>query len=313
MFSGFVPRAPQPLTWAVAPIAQRSAGEAGFPKLATHFKVESVRSYRVSSPQGTELVAVQATFRDRSQAARTAILSMAPQATFQSNTSDLGFEADPRYEIWRDAAAEMKKRVESRALVVSWWDNAQRIHLLTGLDTWVTSPARKGFPNRDEERVWSTLGGTFSENEARLETLAKSLTQDAASAVRTLKATLPPSTPIYFVVTTDDLARLNEMHSLGGAALTLESRIFPVASDVHGAIRGVKQWIDELGGGGYMLQPTNEVAIRAWSARESRSSEALLIRLLPFSDSIARPLPEFRMVYQSGWAGYLTVYQWHPN
>lgn len=295
--------------WSLAKETELSPGSPGFPAIPSHFPIELLRTYRIMPPSREAIYAQVAVFRDGNNRAETALLSMQPTPPPGQTGRE---ETDRRYSIWTEAARAIQKHAEPNALIIAWWDNAERVRLFTGLESWLHQPAAAGFPDAGERAVWEVLGGGFAKDEKRSRILAQGFTLDAPSALEMFKTHLPADRPVYFLVTVDDLARLHEMEALGGKRLALESAVFPTSGDIHGVVSRVKQWVAEQGGQGYLVQPLSPGRARAWTSPAHKDREALLVRLLPFSDSLARPLDSFQLVYQSSWGAYLSIYRWHP-
>lgn len=211
-----------------------------------------------------------------------------------------------RNELWKKAAAAILKHTEENALFLTWWDNGQRVHFLTGRESLPAQPVAGAFRDKDEGRFWANAAGGFAADEAPSRRLARWLSRDADQAVADMARSLPPERPLYLLVCLDDLARLSEMETLSGGTLPLQARFFPNEGDLHGQINAVKRW---AGDGNYLLQPVPGAGIRAWLTGAGEMDKTLLVRLLPFIHSAAE-LPEgVRLVYQSEQGGYLAIYR----
>jgi len=78
----------------------------------------------------------------------------------------------------------------------------------------------------------------------------------------------------------------------------------------HGDIALIKQWANEEGDGNYLVQKEG-LNYHLWGTPKLSGSEkkSLIVRLLPFVDSLKK-LPEgVQLVYQSNWGGYLSIYK----
>lgn len=212
-----------------------------------------------------------------------------------------------RHEIWQKAAAAVREHAEPDALFVTWWDNGQRLYLLTGREVWARQPPAEGGSARDRAFLAEVAGGTA--RDGRVERLARWFAAPAQEGLEGLRAALPPGRPAYLLVTVDDLAHQGTMEALSGRDLGFDARVFPfTAGNLHGAVPAVKEWARAGGGDGYLVQELPGGRILAWRAGPA-AAESLLGRLLPFTTSLARPLPGLDLVYQSGWGGYLSVYR----
>lgn len=217
-----------------------------------------------------------------------------------------------RHDLWQAAAEAITKHTDERALILSWWDNAQRVRFLTGRDTWLDRPAAAAFPDGNERAFWGEVAGGFASG-GEPEQWARWLTMEADAAITEMKSRLPQDRPVYLLVCLDDLARSAEIEALSGVRLPFEAAVFPTEGDVHGQIAQVKRWAREKGDFGYLVQQIPGVGIRAWRITTKQGQEMLLARLLPFNTSLARPLPQLPVVYQTGWGSYLTIYALHPG
>ncbi|MFN3565273.1 MAG: hypothetical protein ACK4V1_04725, partial [Burkholderiaceae bacterium] len=59
----------------------------------------------------------------------------------------------------------------------------------------------------------------------------------------------------------------------------------------------------------YLVQPLPGGRVRAWRVTDAAALDWLLIRALPFSTSLYRPIDGADLVYQSAGGGYLSVYR----
>ncbi len=309
-----LPRPSAP-TWGIELEAQLRPGQPGFPGLKTQFSVDAISLYRILAPDGTPSFAAQALFRDADNRSATALLATrCPSAETPAQTAPADWlKQDQRLALWDEAMAELAKRAEPNALVTGWWPNTQRVRLFTGLATTPWWALRSSFGDARSWPVWSMLSGGFGEDGKPQRELARCLTQNATSALPRLKALLPADRPVYVVVTVDDLLHLDEMRNLGGEAVRLENRKFPLGKDIHGTIRRTQDWADEIHAAGYLAQQADTASVTVWASARPLDQEALLIRLLPFSHSLQKALPEFELVYQSGWGGYISIYHWRPQ
>ena len=78
-------------------------------------------------------------------------------------------------------------------------------------------------------------------------------------------------------------------------------------------IRIAKRWVGENGSASYLVQQLPTGGVRAWRITNEVGIKTLFARLLPFTSSLANPLSNQSLVYQTGWGGYLSVYQWQRD
>ncbi|MDD5034092.1 MAG: hydroxylamine oxidation protein HaoB [Methylococcaceae bacterium] len=282
-------------------IAESNSGEAGFPAIGGRFSPQRIVRYRIGREETGGVELNQAQYQD-GQSRRSAIVF--PPA--------LG-EGGLRHDLWKGAAEAILAHTEENALFVSWWDDAQRIHFLSGRNPWVEAPVAAAYPDRKQRDFWEKTGGGFAPDESKLKQLARWLSMDAQAALREMAQALPKGAPIYFLICLDDLARLGEIEALSGVHLPFDLRNFPQSGNVHSQIAEVKRWAGEKGPGSYLVQQLPQSGVRAWRIGTDEGARTLLARLLPFTSSLEKPLEGQPLVYQSGWGGYLSVYEWRPR
>jgi hydroxylamine oxidation protein HaoB len=78
---------------------------------------------------------------------------------------------------------------------------------------------------------------------------------------------------------------------------------------LHSDIAKIKAWVFEEGDGNYLVQKEG-LYYRVWSTSRQSGAEknSLLVRLLPFVDSLKKLPDNVQLVYQSKWGSYLSVY-----
>jgi hydroxylamine oxidation protein HaoB len=301
--------------WTIDVEAQLGANHPTFPKLKTRFPIDGISLYRVAAPDGAGILAAQALFRDADNRAATALLAIrrnGPETTPGALPPNW-LSADKPLSLWNEAMTTLRERAEPNAQIAGWWPNAQRVRLFTGLATTPWWALRSGYGDPHTWPVWSVLSGGFGEDGKPQRQLARCLTQHLSAALPCLKALLPADRPAYLIVTTDDLGHLDEMRTLGGNAVTLQNRQFPLGKDIHGTIRRTREWAEEIHAAGYLVQQADTAAVTVWASTRPVDQEALLIRLLPFSHSLQQTIPQFELLYQSSWGGYISIYRWRPQ
>jgi hydroxylamine oxidation protein HaoB len=219
------------------------------------------------------------------------------------------FPADRlRHDTWKAVGEAIIRHTDGNALFLAWWDDAQRIHFLSGRETWLDRPAAAAFPDDEERSVWGKVAGGFAAVPDASRRLARWLTMEADAALEAMKAELPAERPVYLLVCLDDLARLGEIEALAGVRLPFEAARFP-GGDLHGQIAAVQQWArQDVDQASYLVQQTPGAGVQAWRITTPQGRDTLLARLLPFTTSLARPLPQAQTVYQSGWGSHITIY-----
>jgi hydroxylamine oxidation protein HaoB len=293
-------------------LAEIPAGEADFPELAARYPAEKLTRYAISRNGEGSLVLNVADYRgDRGRPERAIVFPPKDEGAVGEGRLSQD-DAQLRHDLWKSAADAILAHTGEDALFVSWWDNAQRIRFMTGRKVWLRSPVAGAFADGGQRRFWEDISGGFEQDEKTMRQWARWLTMDAEAALAEMSAVLPKDKPVYFLMCLDDLARLSEIESLSGITLPFEVRLFPSAGDVHAQIAGVKRWAHEKGDGAYLVQQLSGGAVRAWRITTGEGAKTLLARMLPFTTSLAKPLEKQALVYQSGWGGYLAIYQWKP-
>ena len=284
-------------------LADTKPGEAGFPEIKGQYPVEKLVRYRIGRDGASVDVNVAQYHEPQGQPGSAIVFPPADKTQPQGETG-------LRHDLWQSAAEAIQKHTGQDALFVSWWDDGQRVRLLTGRKPWLDQPVASAFPDKEQQKFWQQAGGGFNADESKLKQLARWLSMDADQALTEMAQALPKDQPVYWLVCLDDLARLSEIEALAGVKLPFEARVFPQADNIHGQIAEVKRWADEKGMGSYLVQQLPSGGARVWRITTEDGVKTLLARLLPFTTSLANPLEHQSLVYQSGWGGYLTVYEW---
>lgn len=215
-----------------------------------------------------------------------------------------------RQTIWQDVGNAINQNTPDDALILSWWDDGQRIHFLTGRDAWVSKPSSETFISPLWKNLKDNLLLASDSERGQLSDMAHWLTMDSDKALAEIRKYFGSSRPIYLLVTNDLLMRLGEMVDYGGTSLSFGSKTVPAHDNLHSDIALIKQWAHEEGDGNYLVQKEG-LNYHVWvTPKESESAKhSLLVRLLPFVDSLKK-LPEgVKLVYQSYWGGYLSIYR----
>ncbi|MBL1264376.1 hydroxylamine oxidation protein HaoB [Candidatus Methylomicrobium oryzae] len=267
-----------------------------------HFPAQSVERHAFSQDGKALFDLLVARYADRDGARQSAVLFPKEAQALASTPTGM------RYEVWQAAAEVIARKAPDEALFLSWWDDGQRLHFLTGKEAWLRKPGMKTFSNPVWQALKDTLPLASDEESRRSAQMARWLTLDSDKAIAEIAAHFGPSQPVYLLVDNDLLLHLAEFGAYGGAPLKLEAQNIPAGGDLHGDIARVKRWAGETGDGNYLAQKEGTY-YRVWSTRDPNTKNTLLVRLLPFVDSL-KQLPEgVSLVYQSHWGGFLSVYK----
>lgn len=198
-----------------------------------------------------------------------------------------------RWQNWM-AVAQVLQTLEGNALILAWWDASQRIDLLSGRQTWVRQPPAEAFGDSDRD-LWERLSGGFDDEDSRLAKLARWWLSDPSAALAEIRRQIA-NRPLYFLVSSEDLAHIEEIERLAGRRLPLQVRIFPNTGNLHGQIAAVQRWAGETGNG-YLPQKIPG-GIAAWRITDN-GTDGLLLQLLPFSGVSHPPVPGLAQVFQT--------------
>lgn len=269
-----------------------------------HFPADSIErySFRYDGKEAFDLLVAR--YRDGDGAERTAVL-------FPRGEKESLFSVSPsglRHDVWQAAAKAISSKAPENALFLSWWDDGQRIHFLSGREAWLRAPSEQSFINPVWKAMRQKLQEASAEERERLVKMARWLTLDAGKALAEMGEYFGKSRPVYLLVTNDLLLRLSEIAAYGGASPPLASKRFPAGENLHGDIAQVKRWANEEGDGNYLVQKEGGY-YRAFRPAQGEAKNTLLVRLLPFIDSLKKPPERVSLVYRSRWGAFLSVYK----
>ena len=293
--------------------SQLEADEANFPLIGSYYHVDTLEHYSLGQfDQGGLLIQV-AHYTDARDKPYSAIVYEPAALANTTEITPLETQLQAlRQQAWNTAFNSIRQGSDQNSLFLTWWDNAQRVHLYTGRNTWAQAPLAEAFSSTEERALWHQLGGGFADNDEHLKQLARWLSMDAEQALDEIRTRIQQP-EYYFLVSMDDLVRLSEISALSGQTLPFETRLFSPGDNIHTLISGVKQWANEKGNGHYLVQKLPAGRVRAWRISRAEGENTLLARLLPFTASLANPLSGTELVYRSSdWSGYLSVHRISP-
>jgi hydroxylamine oxidation protein HaoB len=246
-----------------------------------------------------------AQYKDQGGAAQSAVLFPEEKSASEVVTTQTGV----RQKIWQTASEVIARHAEDDALIVSWWDDGQRVHFLSGKDAWIRKPGKETFKSPVWKAVKDNLVEANRDEQQRLTKMAGWLTMDSQKALAEMADYFGKKRPVYIVVSNDLLLRQAEFADYGGTRIPLSVKNFPVGDNLHGDIAQVKRWSQDEGEGNYLAQKENRF-YRVWTVKkESGAENSLLVRLLPFVDSLKKLPDGVNLIYQTTWGGFLSVYQ----
>ena len=270
------------------------------------FTVDSVDNYIFQRDGKDAFSLLLAHYRDVQNQQHRAVLY--PKAKQES--SPLTSPTDLRLTIWQEAGTAISQNTPIDALILSWWDDGQRVHFLSGRDSWISKPSSETFSSPMWKGLQDNLLIASDSERGQLSNMAHWLTMDSDKALAEMRKFFGSSRPIYLLVTNDLLMRLGEMVDYGGTSLSFSSKTVPAHDNLHGDIALIKQWAYEEGGGNYLVQKEG-LHYHVWATPKGSVIEnnSLLVRLLPFVDSLKKLPEHINLVYQSHWGGYLSIYK----
>lgn len=286
-------------------VSELAPGVPGFPEIKSHFPIQKVDRVSVTYMDERQMVVDVAHYQDSGGHSRQALVFLASGLT-QKLPSALDLN-QMRWQAWLDASQSIGD-ISADKTVISWWDNAQRIHLLSGNNTWVNAPVSEAFEHQQQE-FWKHVSGGFQKHSEPSQQLANWLLMDAEQALEDIKKTIQIPHALYFLVCIDDLARLSEMRALSGKAVPFETRVFRSDNNIHSLISSVKRWAREKSNGSYLVQHLPGLSVRVWRITSAEGEKTLLARLLPFTSSLEKPLQNLELIHRSEWSGFVSIYQ----
>ena len=279
--------------------------------LQTRFQIEGMSRFVVSVGDSLTYGMNVAQYRDGENTPRRAIVYLPED---RSETAPLS-GSDPyrvRLDAWNDLSRVVMKHTGERAMFIGWWDNMQRLHLHTGRRGLPRLPDAGGYPLQEQSMLWASVAGGLAQDDS-LRCLSSRLLENVDEALATIGdcAWDEESGPVFLLISTDDLAHIQEIAYLAERAVPLETRIFSSEGDIHGVVASVNTWAGHgAGTGSYLVHPAPGFAVRAWRVTDEAFENSLLVRLLPFSSSLDRGAPRnARLVYQSAAGAYLSIYE----
>lgn len=270
------------------------------------YPVDSVDQYFFEWDGKDVFSLLLASYKDENDEQRNAVL----YPNSPKGSAELPGSVGSRHRIWLEAAEAIKQNTPQDALILSWWDDGQRARFLTGRDVWVDKPAVRSFSNP----VWNSLksGMTTASDKERDRSIimARWLTMDSEKAIKEMRKFFNQDKPIYILVSNDLLLQLAEIGKYGGTPISFSRKTFPAGGDLHGDISLIKRWTYEENAGNYLAHQEGS-AYHIWGLPKASTGESnsLLVRLLPFVDSLKKLPKGIKLVYQSHWAGFLSIYQ----
>lgn len=203
-------------------------------------------------------------------------------------------------------ATAIDKHVPKDAVILAWWDTSRQIGLLTGRDTLFTShigqpviapsywKGRSNAIDRYEQEFWG--GQVSAEESGKFQRFIDALVAYPNEGATILRDLAGPR-EAYVVVHVTDIYKLGLMRP---DRLDIAFKNFPLTGNVHGLSGQVKAWMKSNDYDTYTLQSLSEKDVRAYFLRESKSSDMLLARMLPFTNWRPLDLEALQLIHKEG-------------
>lgn len=126
--------------------------------MSNHFAARSVQRYSFDRSGQALFDLHVAHYLDEHENPRNAILFPPPPSDETLTLSPTGL----RHDIWQETARMLNRKAPENALFLSWWDDGQRIHFLSGRQSWVHAPPRLSV----DSPSWQALKADMPEADA---------------------------------------------------------------------------------------------------------------------------------------------------
>lgn len=200
-------------------------------------------------------------------------------------------------------AAAIEEHTGEGALLLGWWDTGRRLNLLTGRQVLfadnllnpVIVPAvwrgRETAVRAVEAAFWQ---GRSGEKEAGFDAFVEVLLSDELVGSSRLRQ-LAGDQEAFLVL---DLRDAYKMARAMPARFGLGFKDFAGASERHGVMKQVRDWLRQEGYESYAVEPLDGNVVRVYFLTDSASQETLLARALPFSTSNPLEVDGLDLVFQ---------------
>jgi hydroxylamine oxidation protein HaoB len=202
-------------------------------------------------------------------------------------------------------ATAIATHVPKDAIILSWWDTSRQIGLLAERNTLFTSHLAQPViaPSYWRGRVQAI--GTYEqefwgaqqvspEESSKFQRFLDALVAYPNEGATLLRELAGPH-EAYVVVHVTDIYKLGLMRP---DRLDVAFKNFPLTGNVHGLSGQIKAWMKDNNYDTYTLQSLSEKEVRAYFLRESKSSNALLARMLPFSNWRPLDLEALQLIHK---------------
>ena len=278
------------------------SGAVDFPELDSYFQADRLHRLVVSSANHHELEFQQVIYKDEKGTTYTALID-----PHETSSSTPVANPENNEQAWHQLTLKIKQLPAEPSVLLSWWDNSQRVHFFTGSQVWLTLPVAEMFAE-STQAVWQQLSGGFSSNATDSRHYAEWLMMDADNALKAIQSQFK-TTSVRLLASIDDLSRLSEIAALTNQPIPFETRTFQIADNLHSLISQVKRWSKDSATGSYLIQKISPTQIRAWKITSPAGEQTLMARMLPFTSSLALPIDGLELLFRSKPGGLLSLYQ----
>lgn len=227
---------------------------------------------------------------------------------WKNSTNEVLYNLDRKPSELSALATVIGRHAPKDALILSWWDTARQIKLLTGHDTLFTShlnePLMIPVPWLEQSEAIQAYENQFWKSKAerqeqeQFKRFSEALAAPAQEGIKQLRELIGTDREAYLIVHVTDLYKLGLMHP---DKIGVAYQNFPMTGNMHGMINHMKVQLKENDFDTYTLQSISDEEIRVFFLSDAESSQTLLARLLPFVDKKAPTEQETaQLIYQQG-------------
>jgi len=227
---------------------------------------------------------------------------------WKNNTAEVLYNLEKKPSELMELASVIGKHAAPESLILSWWDTARQIKLLTGRETLFTNhlnePLILPLPWLEQSKVIQAYEKAFwgntadSQEQEHFKRFSAALALPAEQGIQKLRELIGSDREAYLVIHVTDLYKLGLMYP---DKIGVAYKNFPLTGNMHGMINHMKVQLKEHDFHTYTLQSLADDEIRAFFLSDEVSSETLIARLLPFVDKKAPTEQDIAPVaYQQG-------------
>ena len=227
---------------------------------------------------------------------------------WESHTSELFLAADRKPEEITGLADAINKHAAPGAHILTWWDTAQQLKLLTGRDTLFNGHLNEPLIIPDqwqdqseairayENQFWQAK--VSQQQRDQFQRFSEALVSSPEQGLAMLRQMTDNADEAYVIVHVTDLYKLGLMQP---EKFGVTYQNFPMTGNMHGLINHMKVLLDQNEFDTYTLQSLSDQAIRVFFLNDAKSSDSLMAQLFPFVEKTAPTEFELmQLIYQHG-------------